>query len=118
MKFTIENSESVQLTEGKYKVMVTRAELISKNGREKLVCDFTLENGEKTTQFLPLWHKVVKDMLVASGQSIEGEKVEADTDYLIGIEGELEIIKIDGTGDHEGKTFYNANSFVGTEKKS
>ena len=113
-KFTMENSDSVKLMEGKYKVMVTKADIIVK-GQEKLVVDFTLENGEKNTQFLPLWHKVVKDMVAATGQSVEGEKVEADTDYFIGLEGELEIVKVTGKGEHEGETFYNAASFTKAE---
>lgn len=112
-------SPNAQLTEGDYKVMITKADIASVQGIEKLIVDFTLENGEVRTEFIKpeTWITLFTDLLDASGQEFSEGGGEFDTDYLIGLEGTLRIIKNEGKGKHEGKTFYNAERFIATKSE-
>lgn len=119
-KFSYSSGESqdVKLTEGEYKVMISKAE-VHTDGR--LIVKFLLENGKTHTEWVKpeMWVSLFRDLMEASGQEFDAEGGEFDTDYLIGLEGKLEIVKRDGTGKYEGKTFYNGESFtlIEAEKK-
>ena len=116
MQFSYSSGESqnIELTEGKYHVMISKVDVHS-DGR--LIVKFMLENGNVRTEWVrpELWVTLFRDLLEASGQQFDDKGGDFDTDYLIGIEGELEIVKREGTGKHEGRTFYNADRFIKTE---
>jgi len=108
------------LDEGDYKVMITKADIVSVQGTEKLCVDFSLENGDVRTEWVKTetWIPLFTDLLDATGQDFSEEGGEFDTDHLIGLEGTLKIVKNEGKGKHEGKTFFNAEHFVAVKKNS
>ena len=116
--YTKGQTQNAQLEEGEYKVMITKADIANIKGIEKLICEFTLENSEVRTEFVKLeaWVPLFKDLLEASGQEFSDEGGEFDSDYLIGLEGTLRIVKNEGKGAHEGKIFYNAERFIKAEE--
>lgn len=118
-EYTKGGSANAVLEAGDYKVMITKAEIASIQGTEKLIVDFTLENGDVRTEFLKLetWIPLFTDLLEASGQEFNVEGGEFDTDYLVGIEGTLKMVENKGKGKHEGKTFINADRFTKAEAK-
>ena len=111
-------SQNVQLTEGTYTVMITRADIQNVKGTNKLIVDFALENGDIKTEFIKLeaWVPLFKDLLEASGQEFSEDGGDFDTDYIIGLEGTLEVVKNEGKGKYEGTTFYNAEHFAKKEE--
>lgn len=119
LTYTAGSNQNKILEEGDHKCMIKKADVLSIKGKEKLVVTFMLENGEEHTEFIlpQTWLTLFTDILDASGQVYEPEG-EIDTDYFIGLEGILRIIKNEGAGEYAGRTFYNAERFIKAEKKS
>jgi len=110
------DNQNAQLQAGEYTCMISKAEIINTKRGEKLKITFMLEDGRIREEWvLPqTWLALFTDLLDASGQEFSQEG-EFDEQNLIGVEGTLKMVEVQGKGENADKTYINAERFIVTK---
>ena len=114
---TYTSESNATLPVGEYPAIITKAEVASVKGKEKLIVKFSVslngENVERTEFVLPqTWLPLFTDLLDAAGIKAESKGGEFNEENLIGCEGTLKIVETEGKGNNAGKMFLNAERFL------